>query len=64
VDIYKVIAKDLREVNADGMEAHLAFVALGISGIRYLKYIEMLRERRKEEEDRTLPTRLQKVMAI
>jgi hypothetical protein len=51
MNIYKMIAKDLREANADGMESHLAFVTLSISGIQYLKYIERLREKRKREAE-------------
>ena len=48
MNIYKVIAKDLREVNATPRQARLAFAALQCGGIEYLKYIEQLRERNKE----------------
>jgi hypothetical protein len=48
MNIYKVIAKDLREVNATPRQAQLAFAALQCGGSEYLKYIEQLRERNKE----------------
>ncbi len=55
MDIYRTIAKDLKEVKATPREAHLAFVALKISGVTYLKYIEELRERRKQEAEKATP---------
>ena len=55
MNIYKTIAKDLKEVNATPRQAHLAFVALQISGVQYLKYIEQLRER-NERANRNNPT--------
>ena len=52
MDIYRTIAKDLKEVKADKIEAYLAFVFLQLGGNYYLRYIEQLRERRKQEAEK------------